>query len=213
MIGYWQANLKDMIEVLGEKRIRAELARFSCPLNPDVELFIREKAIEFSKSGFAATHLVYRSYQGEPVLVGYYALANKTVVVKGAKLNSKWKSRLRRFANYYDDELKQYQIALPLIGQLGKNFAEGRNNLITGDDLLKFACDKIRDMQYIMGGKMAYIECEDKPKLIDFYTRNGFYQFAHRNLDRDELSTEGAKYLVQMIKYFSDEERISASPR
>lgn len=206
MTGYWQANLADMIEVLGEAVVRDELSHFSCPLNPDVEQFIKEKALEFGKAGFAATHLIYHSFKGKPVLVGYYALANKSVCIKGTQLNSKWRGRLRRFANY-DEALKQYQIALPLIGQLGKNYTNGYNQLITGDALLGFACQKIRETQLIFGGKMAYLECEDKPGLISFYRRNGFYEFAHRNLDKDEIGHDTSRYLVQMIKYFSDKGR------
>ncbi len=203
MTGYQQASLKELIEVRGEADMRDELSRFSCPMNPDVEMFLKEKASEFDRMGFAATHLVYRSYKGAPVLVGYYALAMKSVTIKGTALSSKWRSRLRRFASDYDEDLKRYQVALPLIGQLGKNYENGYNTLITGDDLLRFACDKIQEMQASFGGKMAYLECEDKPKLIEFYRRNGFYEFAHRNLDKDEIGHDTYGYLVQMIRYFS----------
>lgn len=98
--------------------------------------------------GFAATHLVYHSYRGTPVLVGYYALANKSVSIKGSTLNRRWRSRLNRFARY-DYDAKQYSISLPLIGQLGKNFENENNRLITGDQLLAFACNKVREAQRI----------------------------------------------------------------
>ena len=49
MTGYWQASLKDMIDVRGEAVMQNELSRFSCPLNPDIEYFIKAKAIEFEK--------------------------------------------------------------------------------------------------------------------------------------------------------------------
>ena len=39
MTGYWQASLKDMIDVRGEAVMQNELSRFSCPLNPDIEYF------------------------------------------------------------------------------------------------------------------------------------------------------------------------------
>ncbi|MBQ6345950.1 MAG: N-acetyltransferase [Clostridia bacterium] len=205
MTGYWQASLKDMIDVRGEAVMQNELSRFSCPLNPDIEYFIKTKAIEFDKMGFAATHLVYHSYRGTPVLVGYYALANKSVSIKGSTLNRRWRSRLNRFARY-DYDAKQYSISLPLIGQLGKNFENENNRLITGDQLLAFACNKVREAQRIMGGKMVYLECEDKLELIEFYERNGFYIFGHRNLDNDEIGHDSNRYLVQLIKYFSNKE-------
>mgnify|MGYP006898683362 CR=1 FL=1 len=52
-----------------------------------------------------------------------------------------------------------------------------------------------------MGGKLAYLECEDTPGLIRFYEENGFYRFGNRNLDKDEPGQK--RYLAQMIKYFS----------
>ena len=49
MTGIWQATLRDLIEVRGEADVKAELSDFSCLLNPDVEYFIRQKAIEFAR--------------------------------------------------------------------------------------------------------------------------------------------------------------------
>lgn len=200
--GYAQANLLDMLDEIGEERVLSILSSFSCPRNPDVELFLHSKALSFAKMGIAATHLVFASYQGSVVLVGYFALANKTVAIKGDKLNSRWRKRLNKFAQY-NSETKQYLVALPLIGQLGKNYANGYNLLISGDELLAMACEKIKKLQLILGGKMAYLECEDTPGLIEFYTRNGFERFANRNLDRDEIQVGDKAYLVQMLRYFS----------
>lgn len=57
-------------------------------------------------------------------------------------------------------------------------------------------------LQLLIGGKMAYLECEDTPRLIEFYRANGFERFANRNLDGDELQTGEKPYLVQMLRYF-----------
>ena len=92
-------------------------------------------------------------------------------------------------------------MSAPLIGQLGKNFANSYNTLISGDELLKLALDKVKKMQEIVGGKIVYLECEDKPRLIDFYSENGFVNFGKRMLDRDETDTLSGEYLIQMLKY------------
>ena len=42
------------------------------------------------------------------------------------------------------------------------------------------ACDLVQEVQLNIGGKIAYIECEDKPKLVEFYKRNGFIEFNKR---------------------------------
>ena len=202
MTGYKQANLRDLIETLGEETVKALLQEFSCPLNEDVESFLHDKAIEFSKRGLASTHIVYASYQGSPVSAGYYALANKSVVVRASVLKSKsWRSRISKFAEYHP-EIKSYICAMPLIGQLGKNYANGYDKLISGDDLLEIACEKVRTAQYVLSGKLAYLECEDTPKLVEFYNRNGFSEFSRRILESDEHSYDGKNYLLQMIKYF-----------
>lgn len=54
-----QMNLSEVISELGEGDAKHILSSFSCPLNLDVENFLKTKAIEFSKRGFSKTHLVY----------------------------------------------------------------------------------------------------------------------------------------------------------
>ena len=201
--GFWQSNLRDLLAELGEERTSEILSAFECPLNPDVQSFLREKAILFSKHGYASTYLVFASYQGNVVLIGYYALAMKAVVIKGSLLSSQWRGRLRRFA-FYDSDLKQFTLSLPLIGQLGKNYAHHYDRLISGDDLLGIACETVREIQLMSSGKMVYLECEDVLPLTSFYERNGFFRFANRNLDGDERDLSQTPYLVQMIKYFKD---------
>ncbi len=201
--GFWQSNLRDLLAELGEERTSEILSAFECPLNPDVQSFLREKAILFSRHGYASTYLVFASYQGNVVLIGYYALAMKAVVIKGSLLSSQWRGRLRRFA-FYDSDLKQFTLSLPLIGQLGKNYAHHYDRLISGDDLLGIACETVREIQLMSSGKMVYLECEDVLPLTSFYERNGFFRFANRNLDGDERDLSQTPYLVQMIKYFKD---------
>lgn len=201
MSGYIGINLKEMIEQIGEDETKKVLSDFSCPLNPDVEHFIKHTAIEFSKQGISSTYLVMASYKKSYVLVGYYTLANKIFCIEKSSLpNRKWKSRISKFAQI-DTTIQRYTLSAPLIGQLGKNYAHAYNKLITGDELLKLALDKVSEMQMIVGGKIVYLECEDKPFLLDFYSRNGFFNFGKRALDRDETDKLSGDYLIQMLKY------------
>jgi len=71
--------------------------------------------------------------------------------------------------------------------------------LITGDMLLKLACNKIKVAQDVLGGRYVYLECEDKPKLKEFYESNGFVCFGKRNLERDERDKNNGDYLLQML--------------
>ena len=199
MTGYKLVNLKMMLEEMGEEFTKDYLSRFSCPLNKDVEAFLRVKAITFADQGLAQTHLVLASYKKEPVLVGYFALANKTIFVSPKNLSNTLKKRISKFS-LYDNHARNYSMAAPLIAQLGKNYANGFNKLISGDELLEMACDLVASVQFNLGGRFTYLECEDKPKLIEFYERNGFIAFDERKLDSDETNLDGA-YLIQLLKY------------
>lgn len=92
-------------------------------------------------------------------------------------------------------------MSAPLIAQLGKNYFHQYNELITGDELLKLACDKVKEIQLSLGGRFVYLECEDKEKLLDFYGSNGFVNFGKRFMDKDEEEKMDGKYLIQMMKY------------
>lgn len=199
MTGYKSVNLKLMLEELGEKQTAMLLSKFSCPLNEDVETFLHRKAVEFAKQGFSQTHLVFASYKGKPEIAGYFTLANKYITIRSDKVSKTLRKRINKFATF-DPIIQAYCLSAPLIAQLGKNYTDGLNGLITGDELLKLACDKVARVQFDLGGKFVYLECEDKPKLIEFYTSNGFCEFDHRILDKDETGLDG-EYLVQMLKY------------
>lgn len=202
MSGYQIVHLDDMLKELGEDKTIAILSSFSCPLNKDVEYFLKYRAIAFSKQGLAKTQLVFTSFRGESCLIGYYTICIKYITVPFNKrtFTNTLKKRLNKFA-LYNKELKAYIMTAPLIAQLGKNFNNEYNKLITGDELLKMACDSISYIQEIGGGKFVYLECEDKRPLIDFYSNNGFMNFGKRTLDRDEKDSLSGDYLIQMLKY------------
>ena len=94
-----------------------------------------------------------------------------------------------------------------LVSKLNDRIKENNQNhsvsikLITGDELLSLALDKIREAQGILGGKVVYVECEDVAYLKDFYQSNGFVIFGKRPLDKDEKTDICGDYLMQLLKY------------
>lgn len=199
MTGYKIVNLKVLLDEVGEERTKELLSFFSCPMNEDVQEFLRIKAIEFAKQSIAQTHLVYASYKGKPTLAGYFSLSNKYITVKADVIKGRLRQRINRFA-VYDRTARAYCLSAPLIAQLGKNYTDGANSLISGDELLSLACEKVSTIQLDLGGKFVYLECEDKPVLTEFYSENGFCEFDRRSLDKDETGLTG-DYLVQMLKF------------
>ena len=196
-------SLKDMYEAIGEKKTKEILNNFECTLSKDVEYFIKEKALQFLKMGISKTFLISSTYKGKNVIVGYFALKNKITKIKKSSLSNSIRKRINRFSEESFIE-KYYTVSLPLIGQLGKNYKNNYNLLITGDELLRLACDKIKEAQNILGGKFAFIECEDKEKLRNFYESNGFVCFGKRNLEKDEKEQNSGNYLLQMLSDLSD---------
>ena len=180
-MAYKVIKLKNIYNSIGESETKKILKDFKCNLNPDVEYFI-----------------VTSSYKSKDVIVGYFSTTNKAINIKNPILSKTKRKRLLKFAQY-DNVFKAYTIALPLIGQIGKNYYNGYNTLISGDTLLKLACDKIKDAQDVLGGRFVFLECEDKPQLKDFYESNGFVCFGKRNLEKDERDKNSGEYLLQML--------------
>lgn len=200
-LNYTIVPLKNLLAACegSEERVQTELDKFSCVNNRDVERFLKEKAVVFDKQGWAKTHLLYTSYKGQMVLVGYFALANKNFIIKNnSKVSKTTKKRIKNFGQYNDD-LKQYVVVASLIGQLGKN--DTHKDLIDGATLLKYACDEVRKVQGIVGGRFVYLECEDKAFLKEFYLNNGFVEFGKRELDLDEKDDITGVHLIQMLRY------------
>jgi len=202
-MGYNIISLKKICNSIGESKTKELVLDFECPLNKDVESFFKEKAIEFFKQDIAETFVVTTSYKEKQVIVGYFAITNKITKIKRNAVSGNTKKRLLRFAEY-DTLNKCYIVTLPLIGQLGKNYKSEYKGLIDGDILLKFAFDKIKEAQDILGGRFVFLECEDKPKLKEFYESNGFVCFGKRNLDRDERESNSGEYLLQMLRDLSN---------
>lgn len=198
-------NLADMIDELGEDKVKAILLEFSCPINEDVEYFIKNKAIEFSKRGWSRTHLVFTSYNKKLAFVGYFTLANKHILITKKAL-SKTSAKIIRSFTQYDNNQDGYFIAAPLLAQFSRNFSYDDKKLISGDDLMQIALDKVALIQYDLGGRVLYLECEDNEKLISFYERHGFIVSGKRILDRDETHIKGS-YLIQMIKIMNRKKR------
>ena len=203
MAGYSILSLSDILAEKGEDSCREILSTFSCPMNDDVERFLTKRsAIDFATQGVSQTFLVYASYKKKNVLCGYFTIANKYIVVNKHSVSGTLRRRLRKFA-MPSAEKDDLVIMAPLIAQLGKNYANGYSELITGDELLKMAEDQIRLAQRIIGGKVVYLECEDIDRLKDFYSSNGYVEFGKRRLDKDERTEMCGTHLIQMLKYLN----------
>jgi hypothetical protein len=156
---------------LGESRLLQVLPGFSCLRNPDVERFLKKSSVEFTKKNQSVTYLVFDI--SSMVLVGYFTLALKPLTVRGETVSNTVKKKLLRVSEW-DEKSDTYTMSAYLIAQLGKNFTNGADKKITGEELLALAWDKIKEIQYLGGGVVTFLEAENEEKLLSFYRDNRF---------------------------------------
>lgn len=183
------SNILDLVEIVGEDRVKGILSDFSCPKNTEVENFLRNNALQFAKEKIAITYLVFNE-DGE--FVAYFTLTHKALEIDGTDLSNGVKSKLKKVSTC-DEESETYLTSAFLIAQFGKNYSVPGN--INGTELMENALTKLQDIQWEIGGSVVYLECEKKQKLIDFYSSeaNHFTQFGERHNESD-----GIDYLLMM---------------
>ena len=179
---------------LGEDELLQILSEFSCPLNPDVERFLKYSSIEFTKKNQSVTYLVFSVADGK--LLGYFTLALKPLTVRGETVSNTVKRKLLRVSEL-DKKSDTYTMSAYLIAQLGKNYSENDGKMITGAELLELAWDKIKATQYMFGGMVTFLEAENEEKLLSFYRNNRFSQFDTRQNISD---TDESHELVQLLR-------------
>lgn len=86
-MSYLITDIKNMISQLDEDRTKEILSSFSCPINPDIEYFLKNSSIDFSNQGIAATHLIFILRENRASLVGYFTLVNKTLPIPKEQLS------------------------------------------------------------------------------------------------------------------------------
>ena len=178
----------------GEPALVKLLSEFSCPKNPDVERFLKNSAIEFTKKNQSVTYLVFSKNSGE--MLGYITLALKSLAIRGETVSKTTKRKLLRVGEL-DENSDTYTMSAYLIAQLGKNYTDGRDKEITGNVLIELAWMMIEKAQYMFGGMVTFLEAENEEKLLSFYSSNRFSQFDTRQSTSDK---DESHELVQLLR-------------
>lgn len=165
---------------IGEDMLKTVLSNFSCPKNSDVERFLKEQAIDFTKKNQSVTYLVFSEDYTE--LLGYFTLTTKPISINiNSETADKFSNTVRRKisrVSEFDEITETYTLSAYLIAQLGKNYTDQADQHITGTQLLDLAINQIRDIQFLTGGMVMFLEAENHSKLMQFYKeKNGFKQF------------------------------------
>lgn len=123
-------NIRDFLEnsdssSIGEDMLKIFLSNFSCKKNSDVERFLKEQAIDFTKKNQSVTYLVFSEDYTE--LLGYFTLATKPISIRvnsdaAEGFSNTIKRKISRVSEF-DDVTETYTLSAYLIAQLGKNYA------------------------------------------------------------------------------------------
>lgn len=194
-------NILDMVEEVGINATEAVIADFSTKrsdgnnsLNPDIEIFLKNSAIQFAREKKAVTYLVCDEDDGS--LLGYFSITHKAIEVPYIGLSKSTMKKLERYARMHK-ELNAYIVSAFLIAQFGKNYQIDNGFRISGDELMKLVHKELSEIQHRVGGGMKYLDCEADAKLINFYQKEqGFTLFGERISEKD-----GKRYL-QYFKFF-----------
>lgn len=179
----------------GEDLLQQVFSTFSCDRNSDVERFLLEQSINFTKKNQSVTYVVLTPEDGQ--IIGYFTITIKPITVNGDSLSNTVMKKIARVSEQ-DEGSGNYSLSAYLIAQLGKNFKDGANEKISGDQLLGLAIEKIKELQYMAGGMVIFLEAENEEKLIHFYEdKNGFKRFDTKEI---KSGTDDAHTLIQLLK-------------
>ena len=179
----------------GEDLLKQVFSTFSCEKNEDVEKFLLEQSVHFTKKNQSVTYIVLTPEEGQ--IVGYFTITIKPISVSGEGFSNTVKKKIARVSEQ-DAENGNYSLAAYLVAQLGKNYCDGANEKITGEQLLGLAIEKIKELQYMAGGMVVFLEADNEEKLLHFYEeQNGFKRFDTKEI---KSGTEEAHTLVQLLK-------------
>ncbi len=129
-------------------------------------------------------------------LVGYFAITIKPITVNAEPFSNTVKRKLARVSEL-NEQNHTYNLAAYLIAQLGKNYHNGANERITGEELLGLAVKQIQQLQYLAGGMVVFLKTSNEEKLLSFYEDRGFQQFDSR---LSETAGREPQELIQLLK-------------
>lgn len=197
---YFSVNIRMLLDhnspsYIGENGVQDILSDFSCP-NEDVAHFLHHNAIDFTKKDQSVTYLVFDAKT--TALVGYYSIALKPLSIRADRVSKTMAKKISR-VSILDEANNTYTTSAYLIAQLGKNYSIPMDQQIAGNDLLDFALKTISNGKYALGGIVEFLECEDNPFLLDFYTANNFQPFDERITQH--IGSHDSYKLHQLLKF------------
>lgn len=193
MSNFQVINILDMIESVGEDATKSILSDFSCKKNPEIEKFVKNNAVDFAKKKISITYLVTDDTE---TIRAIFTLTHKAIELTNENLSNTMRKRIKRHSKL-DEGTDSFNVSAFLIAQFGKSDAYSTEENISGDALMDFTFEVLTAVQRDIGGGLVYLECEEKEKLLNFYSSepNQFFKFGERYSDEDNV-----KY-IQLFRF------------
>ena len=193
MSNFQVVNILDMIETIGEDEVNSILSEFSCTRNPEIENFVKKNAVDFAKKKMSVTYLVIDTTES---IRAIFTLTHKAIVLTNENLSNTMRKRIQRYSRL-DESTDSFNVSAFLIAQFGKCDTYSSEENISGNALMDFTFEILTAVQHDFGGGLVYLECEDKEKLINFYSSepNQFFKFGERYSETDKV-----KY-IQLFRF------------
>jgi hypothetical protein len=144
------------------REVQSYLSSFACEINPDVETYLHEKAIESEKRGHTRTVLVIDETQNNDI-IGYFTLMIKSFDFTDVSGTTRAKLTGNKRATSF---------VTILIAQLGRS--DSYKGKISGNDILELALEQCSLVNKLSAIKIACVEYENNAKLTKFYEDNQF---------------------------------------
>lgn len=162
-----------------QEELSVLLSSFSCSDDLDIEMYLRDRAINFELINKSRTYLIMDEEQlmddslsvNDLVVYGYYSLALKVLYIPDGYSNAQRKKLDGFSAKFHGEPITD--ISCYLIGQLARNSVVSKE-LISGNEILGMAYSVILEAVEAVGGRVVMVECHNNEKLISFYEANGF---------------------------------------
>lgn len=193
MSNFQVINILDMIESVGEDEVKSILSEFSCQKNPEIENFVKKSAIDFAKKKMSITYLVVDATESVRAI---FTLTHKAIELTNENLSNTMRKRIQRYSKL-DEGTDSFNVSAFLIAQFGKSDTYSTEKNISGDALMDFTFEVLTAVQHDIGGGLVYLECEDREKLLNFYSSepNQFFKFGERYSEEDDV-----KY-IQLFRF------------
>lgn len=151
-------NILDMIGAIGETKLEQCLSDFSCPINPEIEQFVINNAIEFAKKKISVTYFIVNEF-GK--IAAVFTLAHKAVEIGNASLSNSKRKKISRYA-VWDPQAESYTVSAFLIAQFGKNYAVDNGKGISGNEWMDYTFKILEKFSMISAVESCFLNARTK---------------------------------------------------